>query len=64
MQKDVICRFNTLWPKTNETLIIQKTENIQVNPKYAKVKELVTTFIFQAVKIDDLGKVTKKSYWI
>ena len=26
MQKDVICRFNALWPKTNETLIIKKTE--------------------------------------
>ena len=27
MEKGVICRFNAPWQKTNEMLIIQKTEN-------------------------------------
>ena len=52
-KKSVICRFNVPWPVTNETENVSKS-------KISKSKTVVGKVLSQAVKIDDLGKVTEK----
>lgn len=47
-KEGVVCRFNASWPVTNETLIIRKAENTD------------NRVLSQAVKTDDLDKVTEK----